>query len=330
MTGVARVIMPGVYEALAVEAHDEGMASFCGTLGIRHPLVCAPMAGVAGGRLAHAVTAAGGLGTIGARGNASPEWIAEQATLAGAGGAPFGIGVMAWVPQLSTQLDAILSLRGEQRPALVAVSFGELAEPVARLREGGLRTAAQVGNAADLEAALTAGVDIVVARGGEGGGHGRDEVGAAKMLALALEATDGPVLAAGGISTADDVARALAAGAAGVWCGTAFLTCVEGDNTARARAAIVAAESTRYSRVHDVAQDIAWPREFGGRAVSTPFVEQWSGSEDAMTAEAKAEHAAGRDRGDTGYTPLYAGVGVGCLGAETDAASVVAELVGRV
>lgn len=298
-------------------------------LGIRHPIVCAPMAGAAGGRLAHAVSAAGGLGMIGARGNASAEWIAEQAALAGAGGTPFGIGLMAWVPELKAQLRAVSDLVGEQRPALVSVSFGELGEPVARLREAGLRTACQVGNEADLDAAIAAGADLVVARGGEGGGHGRDEMGATDLLARALAATDRPVLAAGGIATAADVARVMAGGAAGVWCGTAFLTCREADNTPQARAAIIAADATRYSRVHDVAQGIAWPREFGGRAVATPFVERWTGEEDAMTGEAKAEHAAGRDRGDSEYTPLYAGVGVGRLSAETDAAEAVRALAGR-
>ena len=264
---------------------------------------------------------------IGARGSASPEWIAEQAALAGAGGAPFGIGLMAWVPQLPTQLDAVIALAGEQRPALVSVSFGDVTEPVARLRDAGLRTACQVGNVADLEMALAAGVDLVVARGGEGGGHGRDEMGTEAILDLALGTADRPVLAAGGVSTADDVARALGKGAAGVWCGTPFLTCVEADNTPQARAALVAADDTRYSRVHDVAPDIAWPREFGGRAVATPCVRRWSGDEDAMTGDARGEHAAGRERGDTDYTPLYAGVGVDHLTAETDAASVVRALV---
>lgn len=295
-------------------------------LGIRHPIISAPMAGVAGGRLAHAVSTAGALGMVGARGSASPEWIAQQAAIAGAGGTPFGIGLMAWVPQLSTQLDAIIALTGEQRPALVSVSFGGLVEPVARLRDAGLRTACQVGNAADLEQALEAGADLIVARGGEGGGHGRDEVATDEMLALALAATDRPVLAAGGIGTAPEVGRVMAAGAAGIWCGTPFLTCREADNTPQARASLIAAGSTRYSRVHDVAQDIAWPREFGGRAVATPFVEQWAGHEDSMTDAARAEHADGRERGDTAYTPLYAGVGVDRLTAETDAGSVVSAL----
>ena len=301
-------------------------ASINETLGTTHPIVGAPMAGVAGGRLARAISVAGGLGMIGARGTASPEWITEQAGTAGASGLPFGIGLMAWVPQLDAQLEAVTALTGADRPALVSVSFGDLARPVATLRGAGLRTACQVGNAADLDEALTAGADVIVARGSEGGGHGRDEVDAATMLDLALAATDRPVLAAGGIATGADVARVLAAGAAGAWCGTAFLTCREGENSPAARAALAVATDTRHSRVHDVAQDIAWPREFGGRAVATPFVRAWAGREEEMTPPAKAEHAAGRAAGDPGYVPLYAGVGVDLLGAETDAASVLATL----
>src|SRR5699024_2537449 len=61
--------------------HDEDMTLLTDALGTRVPVVCAPMAGVAGGRLAHAVSAAGGLGMIGAGGAASSEWITEQASL---------------------------------------------------------------------------------------------------------------------------------------------------------------------------------------------------------------------------------------------------------
>lgn len=302
------------------------MSIFTDTFGIRAPIVLAPMAGVAGGRLAHAVSSAGGLGMIGTRGSSSPDWIWEQAAIAGEGATPFGIGLMAWVPHLRTQIEAILALEGDSRPALVSVSFGDVAEPIRALREAGLAVACQVGNAADVAVAAAAGTDVVVARGGEGGGHGRDEMATADVLALALEASDRPVLAAGGIADAADVARVMAAGADGAWCGTAFLTCREADNSLAARAAIGKSAYTRYSRVHDVAQGLAWPREFGGRAVASDFVETWAGREDEMTDEARAEHAAGKDRGDTDYTPLYAGVGVDRLGAETDAASVVAAL----
>lgn len=308
------------------------------TLLERTLIVSAPMAGAAGGRLAHAVTEGGGLGMVGTRGTSSRAWIAEQAAIAGAGdtalrgdsvapqGTPFGIGLMAWPPSVTEQVEAVLALEGEQRPAFVSVSFGPLAEPVARLREAGLPVVSQVGDEADIEEALAADVDGLVARGGEGGGHGRDAMPTEEILRLALAATDRPVLAAGGIATSDDVAAVLAAGAAAAWCGTAFLTCREADNSEAARAALARATGTRYSRVHDVAQELAWPPQFGARAVATPFVREWAGREHEMDAAARAEHAAGRERGDVAYVPLYAGVGVERLTTGTDAATVVAEL----
>ena len=96
---------------------------------------------------------------------------------------------------------------------------GEPVEWLVQVREAGFAVACQVGNAADLAAAAAAGADVVVARGGEGGGHGRNEMATEEILALALQETDRPVLAAGGIADAADVSRVMAAGASGVACG---------------------------------------------------------------------------------------------------------------
>lgn len=77
---------------------------------ITAPIVCAPMAGVGGGRLASAVSAAGGLGMIGAGGATTPQWITEQAAIAAESGKPYGVGLMAWVLKEDRgQLDAVLA-----------------------------------------------------------------------------------------------------------------------------------------------------------------------------------------------------------------------------
>jgi nitronate monooxygenase len=79
------------------------------------------MAGAAGGELAAAISAAGGLGMIGAAGSATPAWIAEQARVAAAGGRPWGVGLLAWaLADNPAQLDAVAELA----PPLVSVSFG--------------------------------------------------------------------------------------------------------------------------------------------------------------------------------------------------------------
>src|SRR3712207_7763288 len=55
------------------------------------------------------------------------------------------------------------------------------------------------------------------------------------ILQEVLALTDRPVVAAGGIATGSGMAAALAAGASGVWIGTALLSCTEGLNSAAAR-----------------------------------------------------------------------------------------------
>lgn len=296
------------------------------TLGIRVPVVGAPMAGPADGRLARAVSAAGALGMIGVGNTRDGEWLTGQAAVAAAGGTPYGIGLMAWaLDQRPDQLAAVLEL--DPPPSLVSVSFGELREPVRRLRGAGLRTATQVGNLADLRTALDAGVDLVVARGAEAGGHGRNELATLPLLQLVLaEAGEVPVLAAGGIIDRRGVAAVLAAGAAGAWVGTAFLGCVEAANSPEARRALFAATETGYGRVFDVAQRAAWPREFGGRAVRNGFFDRWVGHEDDLDEAAAQQHATAVRAGDYATAHLYAGQGVLALHEERSAADVVAAL----
>lgn len=296
--------------------------------GVTAPLVCAPMANVGGGRLAAAVSAAGGLGMIGAGGATSPDWIASQAVLAGADGRPYGIGLMAWVLDGDrSQLNAVLGL--DPLPALVSVSFGTYRRYTDELQEHGVVVATQVGNLDDARIAQAAGVDVIVARGAEAGGHGRNEIGTLPLLDLVLGVTDRPVLAAGGIASARGVAAVLAAGAAGAWVGTAFLACPEADNSAAARARVLgSAGDTAYGRVFDVGLRQSWPREFGGRALRNAFFDRWEGREEELADddEAATELRAAMASGDFDTGVIYAGQGVAAVREERSAAEVVAEL----
>src|SRR4051812_22778167 len=86
------------------------------------PVVGAPMAGVAGGELARAVSAAGGLGMIGVSGATSIEFLADQCAIPREAGLPFGIGLMVWTLERRPDLfDATL----EAGPRLVSVGFGD-------------------------------------------------------------------------------------------------------------------------------------------------------------------------------------------------------------
>lgn len=299
------------------------------TFGLDVPVVGAPMAGAGSGRLAAAVSANGGLGMIGAGGAATPDWIAQQAAVAAEPGRPWGVGLMAWVlPEHPEQLEAVVAAR----PALVSVSFGPYAEAVRRLQDNGIRVATQVGTVQEAAQAQAVGVDLVVARGAEGGGHGRNDVGTLTLLQAVLEEVDLPVVAAGGIGTARGLAAVLAAGAAGAWVGTAFLTCREAETTAAARARLLEASEadTAYGRVFDVAQRLGWPPEYGGRALRNAFFDRWEGREDDLARDdaAVAELAEGRRRQDLDVGYVYAGQGVGLLRRERTAAEVLADLAG--
>jgi nitronate monooxygenase len=298
-------------------------------LGLDVPIVQAPMAGVSDGRLAGAVSAAGALGMVGVGTSSTAAWVREQSAVAaqGAGGRPFGIGLMAWVlPGAPEQLDAVL----DTRPAFASVSFGDLGPYVPALHEAGIVVGAQVGTLAEALQAEQAGVDVVVARGAEAGGHGRDTVATLPLLQRVLGRVEVPVLAAGGISTARGLAAVLAAGAAGAWIGTAFAACPEAQTVDLARERLLAADetSTVYGRVFDVGQRLAWPPEFGGRALRNGYFDQWVGREDELARDDAAHEAvvAARKQLDPDVAPIYAGQGVGELSRAQPAADVVHEL----
>ncbi|MBB5082698.1 NAD(P)H-dependent flavin oxidoreductase [Nonomuraea endophytica] len=291
--------------------------------GLEVPLVGAPMAGAGGGLLAAAVSGAGALGMFGVGPSDTPEWIAEQAALAG--GLPFGIGLMAWtLPGNPAQVEAVIAAR----PSLVSVSFGDYTPYVEPLRSAGIAVVTQAGTTREAVAAERA----VVARGGEGGGHGRDAVATLPLLQSVLDAVSVPVLAAGGIAGARGLAAVLAAGAEGAWVGTAFLACTEARGAAPAKRRILEAgeEDTAYGRVFDVAQRLAWPWEYGGRALRNHFFDTWHGRERELAEDdqAAAELSTARAAGDYDTAYIYAGQSAGMVREERPAAAVVAEFAG--
>ena len=151
-------------------------------LGVRHPIVSAPMAGWSGGELAGAVSAAGAFGMIGVGSSTPTAWIPEQAKLA-RGHGPFGFGLMSWVLEKRPELlDAVL----DEEPAAVSLSFGDPMPFVDRIRAAGAVTMSQVQDARKAERAVEAGVDVLVAQGTDAGGH-TGRVGTMPLLQRVLE-----------------------------------------------------------------------------------------------------------------------------------------------
>jgi nitronate monooxygenase len=263
---------------------------------------------------------------IGVGGTSTAEWVTEQCRVAAASERPYGVGLMAWALDLDETPFAAVR---EAAPALVSIGFGDYERYVGPLQAAGSVVATQVGNLAEAKRAEQAGVDVIVARGGEGGGHGRNDVATLLLLQEVLDAVSLPVLAAGGIATARGLAAVIAAGAAGGWAGTAFLACDETVTPPAAQQQLFAASDTdtSYGRVFDVAQRLGWPPEFGGRGLRNRFFDTWSGREDELATDdaARQELADARAAGDYDAAYIYTGQGAAMLHERLPAAAVVAE-----
>ena len=268
-------------------------------LGLRHPIVQAPMGGVAGPALASAVSAAGALGMLTAGPTDGPEKVERDAAEMTE---RFGIGTLAW--RLDEEPD-ILDAAIAAKPVAISISAGEIVPHASRVSEAGIVLLVQVSSAAGARAAIDAGADVVVAQGTDAGGH-TGWVGTMPLLESVLPVTeDVPVLAAGGIASGRGLAGVLAMGCAGAWIGTRFFATREALGSDERKQRLVAARETDtvHTRVFDIAQRVAWPPEFPGRALWDDFTQRWHGREDEVPLE-------GYEGGH-----VYAG---GAVGAITD------------
>lgn len=149
----------------------------------------------------------------------------------------------------AAKLDVLLDVR----PEVVSFTFGApTAEECTRLREAGITTVGTVTTVAEARTAVDRGLDAVAAQGPEAGGHrGTYDPTATpatetldELLAAVLAAVDVPVVAAGGLMTADDIQRVRQAGAVAAQLGTAFLLADEAGSSPVHRGALSGGEYT--------------------------------------------------------------------------------------
>src|SRR5690242_11537954 len=109
---------------------------------LRYPIIGAPMAHVGRGRLAHAVSQAGGQGMIGIGSTESVEFLAREAAIArGTEQGRFRIGMHTWaIEKRPDLLDAAI----EAKPFLISISFGSIAPYVKKLHQHNILLATQV------------------------------------------------------------------------------------------------------------------------------------------------------------------------------------------
>ena len=214
----------------------------------------------------------------------------------------------------------------------MSLSYGDYGPLVAPLRAAGITVATQIGTVDEADQAVDAGVDVIVARGSEGGGHGRDAVATLPLLEAVLDRFDRPVLAAGGIATARGLAAVLAAGAVGAWVGTAFLGCPETAWSPARRSKVLAADldSTIYTRVYDIAMQQPWPTQYGGRWCATRSRRRGTAARmsSAPRLRCRAELQAAAARDDFDQFSVWAGQAVGLVTGERSVADVISEFAG--
>ena len=175
--------------------------------------------------------------------------------------------LLGWTEATATpQVDVALR---HPKVTLIANALGTPpVEMIKHIHASGRKVAALCGSAAQAIKHAEADVDIIIAQGGEGGGHCGD-VGSIVLWPQAVKAVaPRPVLAAGGIGSGEQIAAALALGCQGTWSGSQWLMVEEAHNTPVQQAAYIKASS----------RDTVRSRSFTGkpcRMLRNEWTEAW-------------------------------------------------------
>ncbi|CAE6433405.1 unnamed protein product [Rhizoctonia solani] len=261
------------------------------TFSITHPVILAGMNVAAGSKLTAAVTNAGGLGVIGGLGY-TPKMLRQQIhdikQYLTDKNAPFGVDLA--LPQVGGsarktnydythgQLPDLIDVIIEEKASLFVCAVG-VPPPFAvqKLHQAGIPIMNMVGHPKHVAKALDAGVDIICAQGGEGGGH-TGYVPTSVLVPACVDAVKGRtspltgkpvfVVAAGGISDGRGLAAALMWGAQGVWVGTRFVASEEAAANKRHKELLLKANY----------EDIGRTLIYSGRPLNvykTDYVKDW-------------------------------------------------------
>ena len=195
--------------------------------------------------------------------------------------------------------------------------------------------AALIGTRDHAMSQVAAGVDIIIAVGGEAGGHTGD-ISTMVLIpevcnALAQIGDDTPVLAAGGIATGAQMAAAMAMGASGAWCGSVWLTTVEAETNPVVKEKMLAATS----------RDTVRARSRTGkpsRQLRSPWTDAWQAEGapsplpmplQSLVAEPPLrvldKLSQGDNQGAKDLSTYWVGQGVGLMNEQMTAGQVVQE-----
>lgn len=298
-------------------------------LGIKHPVLLAPMDVIAGARLTMAVSNAGGFGLLGG-GYGDREWLESEAAKLKPLQNPFGIGFITWCLARRPEL---LDIALAAKPRAVMLSFGDPAPFAGRIRQAGALLICQVQSEDMARQALDAGADVLIAQGTEAGGHGASRTTIDIVPAVIdLAAGRVPVVAAGGIADGRGLAAMIMLGASGVLMGTRFYASIECEGPEEAKRRICAAESGNSVRgiIFDLSRNKVWPAPFTGRCLVNDHARRWMGRELELLQQVDAvaaEYAAAKAAGNFDVAAVIAGESVGLIHDIPPAAEIVERVV---
>ncbi len=194
----------------------------CKILGIEYPVFQGGMAWIADGKLAAAVSEGGGLGII-AAGNAPASYVHEQIQIARSlTKKPIGVNIMLMSPFADEVAEAVV----EEKVDVVTTGAGNPSKYIKSWLAAGIKVIPIVPSVAMAKLMTRLGATALIAEGGESGGH-VGELTTIVLVPQVCDATDLPVIAAGGIADGRGVAAAFMLGAEGVQLGTRFLSAHE-------------------------------------------------------------------------------------------------------
>lgn len=298
-------------------------------LGIRRPILLAPMDVVAGARLTAAVSAAGGFGILGG-GYGERAWLEQETAKLKQSTTPFGIGFITW--SLAKQPE-LLDVALEVQPRAIMLSFGDPTPFAPPIKAAGALLICQVQDEDMAQRALDAGADILVAQGTEAGGHGASRTTIDIVPAIVdLAAGRVPVAAAGGIADGRGLAAMMMLGASGVLLGTRFHASEEADGAAEAKQRICAARSGSTVRgiIFDLSRNNVWPAPFTGRCLINAHAQRWMGREVELLQHVNTvapEYALAKAASNFDVAAVIAGEAVGLIHDIAPAAEIVDRIV---
>jgi enoyl-[acyl-carrier protein] reductase II len=204
--------------------HPALNTQLCDLLGIERPVVQAGMGFVARSELAAAVSAAGGLGVIGAAFLSLDELREEIRKTKDMTDKPFGVDILfatygrpskdprieEFTDEVRRQIDVVF----EEGVPVLASGLGNPAPVVPEAHKLGIKVISLVGNTKNAKRVAAGGVDVIVAQGYDGGGH-TGRVGTLTLVPAVVDCVEQPVMAAGGIADGRGLVAAIAMGAEG-------------------------------------------------------------------------------------------------------------------